>query len=131
MKTIIKTCTIVLAILAVSGCSTWSHSSLEPVKGHNDKVQARKANSAKNIIITESDITDRKYTVIGDINATVNKTTAFNSNPTKEQVNEKLKAEAAEAGADAVIMVRYGDLGASFFSWGSLNGKGRAIVFVK
>ena len=33
-------------------------------------------------------------------------------------------------GADAVIFVRYGTVGVSFMSWGSLNGKGRAIVFL-
>ena len=32
-------------------------------------------------------------------------------------------------GADAVIHVRYGTVGIGFVSWGSLDGKGRAIVF--
>jgi uncharacterized protein YbjQ (UPF0145 family) len=42
-----------------------------------------------------------------------------------------LRAEAAKLGADAVIQVRYGNVGVSLMSWGSLDGKGRAIVFDK
>lgn len=33
-------------------------------------------------------------------------------------------------GADAVALVRYGDVGISMMSWGSLEGKGRAVKFV-
>ncbi len=79
--------------------------------------------------ITESDITNRKYTVLGDVEATVRKTTVFNRDPTEEEVNEKLKKVAAKMGADAVILVRYGKVGVSALSWGALNGKGRAIVY--
>jgi len=82
-----------------------------------------------NIIITESDITNRKYTSLGDVTATVNKTTVFNKSPTKENVNQSLKERAAELGADAVIFVRYGEGGISAWSWGSLEGKGRAVKF--
>ena len=46
-------------------------------------------------------------------------------------VNEKLQKEASELGADAVILIRYGDGGISLMSWGSLEGKGRAIKYIK
>ena len=36
-----------------------------------------------------------------------------------------------ELGADAVILIRYGTVGVSVFSWGSLSGQGRAIYFVQ
>jgi len=86
---------------------------------------------AKDVLVTERDITDRKYRVLGDIDVTVNKTTIFHPDPTRELVNQKLQEEAAAIGADAVILVRYGTVGVSFFSWGSLDGKGRAVAFEK
>ena len=46
-------------------------------------------------------------------------------------VNEKLREKASELGADAVILVRYGNGGMSLMSWGSLEGKGRAVKFVQ
>jgi len=81
------------------------------------------------LLLTEGDITDRKYTVLGDLAVTVNKLTVFNADPTREQVDAKLRAEASKLGADAVILVRYGAVGISAASWGSLDGKGRAIKF--
>jgi len=81
------------------------------------------------IVITEGDIGDRPYETIGDISVTVNKTTLFHPDPTKELVAQKLRDEASEIGADAVILVRYGTVGVSFMSWGSLDGKGRAVKF--
>ena len=36
------------------------------------------------IIITEENITDRKYDVLGDISINVNKTTVFNATPTEK-----------------------------------------------
>ena len=42
------------------------------------------------------------------------------------------RTEAAKIGADAVIQVRYGTVGMSWMvSWGSLDGKGRAIAYDK
>ncbi|MDP2000572.1 MAG: hypothetical protein Q8K22_13420, partial [Rhodoferax sp.] len=62
---------------------------------------------------------------------TVNKTTVFHPEPTQELVNAQLREKGAELGADAVILVRYGKGGISFFSWGSLDGKGRAIKYAQ
>lgn len=81
------------------------------------------------IQIIEGDVTDRPYKSLGDVSATVNKTTLFNADPTREMVNNRLKAEAAKLGADAVIQVRYGTVGMGLVSWGSLDGKGRAIAY--
>lgn len=81
------------------------------------------------IQITEGDISNRPYSVIGDISVTVNKTTIFHPDPTKALVAEQLREKAADLGADAVILVRYGTVGVALFSWGSLDGKGRAIKF--
>ncbi len=81
-------------------------------------------------MITERDVEGRKYESLGDISVTVNKTTVFHPDPTPEMVNQKLQEKAASLGADAVIFVRHGSGGVSFFSWGSLEGKGRAIRYI-
>lgn len=110
-----------------SGCSTWSYS---VVDGEKDSAQKLAPTSPQNIVVLATDITDRKYEVLGDITATVNKTTVFHPSPSRQQVDLELKEKAAEMGADAVILVRYGSTGISLMSWGSLEGKGRAIKFI-
>jgi len=119
------------ALLMLSACATWSTSN---VKGVDDSktiaASKRDQKSPQDIVVTETDISDRKYKVLGDIEVTINKTTIFHSDPTQEKVNEELRKEAAKLGADAVILVRYGTVGVSLMSWGALNGKGRAIVFL-
>jgi hypothetical protein len=117
-----------LYFFALSGCATWGSASMDKPEGSSQKVYA--PTRSQNIFISSVDITERKYEVIGDIMATVNKTTAFHPNPTEAMVNEKLKEKAAEVGADAVILVRYGKMGVSLWSYGSLEGKGRAIKFI-
>lgn len=67
--------------------------------------------------------------MLGDISVMVNKTTLFHPDPTREMVTEKLKEKASEMGADAVVLARYGKGGISLMSWGSLEGKGRAVKF--
>ena len=126
-----KTVAIFSLLFSITGCATWSSSEVtkdgKPVEIASVS-ETEKTDPAK-IIITEGDITDRAYTVLGEIEVTVNKTTIFNADPTPEMVNEELKQKASEMGADAIIFVRHGSTGVSFMSWGSLEGKGRAIAF--
>ena len=81
------------------------------------------------IILTDKDIIDRSYTSLGDVSVTVRKFTIFDSDPSKEKVDNALKEKAADMGADAVILVRYGTVGIGAFSWGQMDGNGRAIIF--
>lgn len=115
--------------LAVAGCSHRSSSSIEP----SSTASATKLPSTRvsEIILTQEDITDRPYETLGDIEVSVSKTTIFNSDPTPEMIDKELREEAAEMGADAVILIRYGSVGISAFSWGALEGKGRAVRFVE
>jgi len=124
---------VLLAALFVSGCQTWSSANMDLKDGQTKAEAAEEApkKSPKDVIVSTNDITNRPYTVLGDIDVTVNKTTIFHADPTKEAVNKKLQEEAASIGADAVILVRYGSVSVSIVSWGSLDGKGRAIVFKK
>jgi hypothetical protein len=116
----------------LNGCATWSTSSVET--GEASKApqtkEVRYRPPANEIIISENDISERPYQSLGEIEVTVNKTTIFNADPTRAQVDLKLRERASELGADAVVLVRYGTVGISAFSWGSLNGKGRAVRFV-
>lgn len=127
---------IVGAALIVSGCSsTWSTSNVERAPGAEASTSSDssatevEATDPASILVTKDDITDRPYRVIGDIEVTVNKTTLFHPDPTPALVDEELREEAAELGADAVILVRYGTVGVGLASWGSLDGKGRAVAF--
>ncbi|MCP4308734.1 MAG: hypothetical protein GY788_28440 [bacterium] len=82
------------------------------------------------IIVTEDDITDRPYRVLADLEVTVSKPGLLDSDPTPEMIDDALKEEAGKLGADAVVLVRYGTVGVGVWSWGELEGRGRAVQFV-
>jgi hypothetical protein len=117
---------VCVTALLVGGCATWSTATMEESKSGTT---ARAAKAPSQVLVTEGDITDRPYIVIGDVSVTVNKTTIFHPDPTRDMVNAALQKEAAERGADAVVLTRYGTVGISLMSWGSLEGKGRAVAF--
>ena len=125
---------LLLCVVALSGCATWSTALITPPKGASgaqaattddadtdvavagvttEQTVAKPMTGPEKIILTEKDILDRPYKVLGDIEVTVNKTTIFHPNPTRELVAQKLREEAAKLRADAVILVRYGTLGIS------------------
>jgi hypothetical protein len=113
------------ALLMLGACADgWSTSQVS-----RTSEARREARPAAQIEIIEGDVTDRPYKSLGDVSVTVNKVTIFNADPTRDMVNQRLRTEAAKLGADAVIQVRYGTVGIGALSWGSLDGKGRAIAF--
>ena len=117
-------------MLALAACSTWQTSSVQsPVGSAAAPAAAKPARPPEQITVTENDITDRPYRSLGDISVTVHKTTLFNADPTRESVNEALRAEGAKLGADAIVLVRYGTVGIGFMSWGQMEGQGRAVSF--
>ena len=119
---------IFLFMLSLTGCAHWGYATIDKSVGSVQKTY--EPTSPKNILLTSGEFSDRKYEVIGDISATVNKTSVFNCAPTKVMINDRLKEKAAAVGADAIIFVRYGEEGIGFWSWGSFEGKGRAIKFL-
>jgi hypothetical protein len=115
-------------IATASACANgWATTSVSP----QPAAAGRAPTPVDKIQIIEGDVADKPYKSLGDVSVTVNKVTAFNAAPTHAMVDQRLRAEAAKLGADAVIQVRYGNVGVSLMSWGSLDGKGRAIVFDK
>lgn len=120
--------------LSLPGCATWSTSRVDTRASDVSSITTSAVHNKApldSIRITEGNIVDKRYALLGDIAVNVNKTTAFHPNPTTEMVNDRLKEKAHELGADAVIFVRYGKVGMGLLSWGSLEGKGRAIRYIK
>jgi uncharacterized protein YbjQ (UPF0145 family) len=76
-----------------------------------------------------TDITDRPYTVIGEVTAGVRKATVFSKEASQGKIYRELWERAEKLGADAVINARYGDSHVSAMSWGKTNATGTAIKF--
>ena len=110
----IRTAAVAVLGLAVSGCATWSDTTVTPPGGGSQAsapvsaAAARPVLDPSRIVLTMGDVTDRPYDALGDIEVTVNKTTVFHPDPMPAHVDEKLREQAAALGADAVILVKYG-----------------------
>ncbi len=76
-----------------------------------------------------TDITDRPYTVVGEVTAGVRKATVFSKDASQKKVYRELWERAEKLGADAVVNARYGDSHVSAFSWGKTNATGTAVKF--
>ncbi|WP_294046714.1 heavy metal-binding domain-containing protein [Sphingomonas sp.] len=75
------------------------------------------------------DITDRPYTVIGEVKAGVRKATIFSKEASQKKIYHELWERAEKMGADAVIKASYGNSHVTAFSWGKTNATGTAIKF--
>lgn len=80
-------------------------------------------------IVTEGDISDRPYIVLGTVTAKAGKLTWVSKNPNYDNVDSKLRDKARKIGADAVVRVRYIPTGASMMSWGGIRAEGVAINY--
>ncbi|WP_231731274.1 MULTISPECIES: heavy metal-binding domain-containing protein [Sphingomonas] len=78
-----------------------------------------------------NDITDRPYTVIGEVKAKVRKATIFSKEASQKKIYRELWERGEKLGADAVINARYGDSHVTALSWGSTTATGTAIKFNK
>ena len=86
-------------------------------------------NEAVGVPVFPHDITDRPYTVIGEVKAKVRKATVFSKSASQKKIYRELWERARKKGADAVINANYGDSHISAMSWGQTNAKGTAIRF--
>ncbi len=124
MSTIIKNLFVLILISTVIiSCSPRATSNLQRI---DKQVYAATSPSA---IITEDDLSEKKYNVIGKIKVKLSKWTALSPDPTREDANNKLREEAAKKGANAVIFVRYSGPKISLTSWGVLEANGEAVRF--
>jgi len=98
-------------------------------KGQPISNVSQKTKNAGDIIISETKITGHHYRVVGDIEAYGRSVNLLSSNPTREDVNEALRAEATKQGADGVIHVKYQIEGAGLASRAIMKAHGQAVVF--
>lgn len=120
---------VILLAAVLSSCGLRSSTSVAPAAGAVPAAGLLPRTDPTKLLVTEKDITNRRYRSLGDIQVTVSKNSIFDNDPTPARVDEALRIKAAEMGADAVILVRYGTVGIGLWSWGTLDGNGRAVAY--
>lgn len=86
-------------------------------------------NEAVGVPVFPNDITDRGYTVLGEVKAGVRKATIFSAEASQAKIYRELWERAEKLGADAVVNARYGDSKISAMSWGQTDASGTAVKF--
>ena len=119
-------------VIALSLSAFVAVSAVQPVSA-KDKVTKTYVvlNEDVGVPVFPNDITDRPYTVLGDVKAGVRKATVFSKEPSQVKIYRELWERAEKLGADAVVKVTYGDSHVSAFSWGKTNATGIAVRFNK
>ena len=80
--------------------------------------------------VTDADITDRPYRILGEVRAEVRKATIFSGSPSRSKVFRELWERAVRLGADAVVNARAGGARVTGMSWGSRRSIGQAVKFL-
>jgi hypothetical protein len=80
------------------------------------------------IAVFTSDI-DQPYDVLGDLEITLRQRSAFGEMPTKDKAVLELRQQAARIGAHAIVLLSFGEMGMSWWSYNELKGHGRAVRF--
>ena len=80
--------------------------------------------------VTDADITDRPYRVVGELNGNIRRATAFSKNPSREKVYRELWERGQKLGADAVVKAEFGQARVTAFSWGAREARGLAVKFL-
>ncbi|WP_324754130.1 hypothetical protein [Roseovarius sp. Pro17] len=122
--------------MAMSACSaTWEEDGISDTQA-KAPVQAQAIAAAPSAPKTSDQIqlftgstAGQAFTVIQDIKVAVNKTTAFNADPTVAQVEEQLKTSAAKLGGDAVVNVVISGVKVRVLSWGGRTGTGTVVKY--
>lgn len=116
----------VAVLVLTAGCE--SHRTYNVVKPTGDPASVTAVDPA-GVEILQTTPSDRDYQELGRLIITVSKTTAFDPDPTRAQVDEQLRLEAAKLGADAVIGVAYDGPKLGFASWAVMDGTGTAVKY--
>jgi hypothetical protein len=80
--------------------------------------------------VTDADVTDRPYRIVGEVRAEVRKATIFSRAPSREKVFRELWERAVRLGADAVVNARAVGSRVTALSWGSRRSIGQAVKFL-
>jgi hypothetical protein len=112
-----------MAALSLSACETWETTNID----RNLRNLPVNEVQASQVVLTSAAYDPAHQTRLGDLKVSVNKTTAFHANPTVEQVEQKLREDAAKLGATKVVEAKISEVKISPFSWGSRDGTGIAV----
>ena len=118
---------LLAALLLAAACA--SHRTYNVVKPVADAPTYAASDPASVEISEGPPAQGRSYAALGRVIVTVSKTTAFDKNPTRDQVDEQLRLEAGKLGADAVVEVVYDGPKIGFASWSVMDGSGTAIKY--
>lgn len=90
--------------------------------------RAPRQTDPRTVAVSEAD-GDRPYHVLGDVEVRGYQVGSLGEPPTRANVVAALREQAARLGADAVILVRYGEVGLGAISVRELEVRGRAVRF--
>ena len=112
-------------MVAVTACApvVWLTPDLQHANG-----RAARQTSPAHIALFTTDV-DQPYDVLGDLEVAVRQTSALGDLPTRADAEQAMREQAGRMGAHAVILVAYGEIGSSWWSYVELRGHGRAIRF--
>ena len=91
-------------------------------------VRVPQQTAPERVLVYSTDI-DQPYDVLGDLEVTVRQQGAFGEMPTKAMATRALREQAGRIGAHALVLVEFGEMGMSWWSYNELRGHGRAIRF--
>ncbi|MGR3760615.1 hypothetical protein ACUXV3_10860 [Roseobacteraceae bacterium NS-SX3] len=120
---------LIIPFLALSACGDAMTYPAELDKEAQAATRAAATPVGEIAVVPGSTINGGQFTVVGPVEATVGKLTAFHPAPTVAQSEQKLRIEAAELGADAVINAEIGEVGICALSWGCRVSTGTAVKF--
>ena len=120
----IKKMMVVAALLGATGTANAQNATSTNVA----PVAVRASDLPKPPVIA-GDISDRPYTVIGEVRAGVRKATLFSAPASPEKVFRILWKRAEKMGADAVVHASFGASHVSAMSWGQTDATGIAVKF--
>jgi len=93
-------------------------------------IEEMKRTPMDKILISELDILDRPYVLIGDVSVSEKSLIPFKS-PDKASAELKLREEAFKLNADAIIFVSYTSSEKSWVGTQSMETRGKAVKFTR
>ena len=101
-----------------------------------DAALAKKQQKSYQVVNTDvgvpvfaTDLPDRPYTVLGEVQAKVRKATIFSKEASQEKIYRELWERGEKLGADAVVNAGSGNSHVTALSWGSTTATGTAGKF--
>ena len=115
-----------LLLLPLGGC-VFTNAASTPITSLPPPAQAK--NPAQVAVLEGNPAPGRDWVVLGTIQASARSLNLLSSDPTRADVDEALRAEAARLGGDAVTMVSYRTDSVGLASRGRMVGQGSVIAY--